>query len=139
MISFLRRRYVIVALTWWICSVAAIFVLGRVGNSLSLILTLNPVIVPAILLATRGFRQTTPVRVFLYTYAVALVPIGVFLFYGDVMDNAAHGWTNRHWTNTWVWFQLVFGGVLLTLPFVIGFSFIVAYINNLFMRDVDAE
>jgi hypothetical protein len=138
MIPFLRKWYIIVALMWWLCGVAAIFAFGRVGNLLSWVLILNPVIVPAILLATRGFRQTTPVRVFVSTYAVALIPIGLVLFYADVVDNIHNGWRDG-WLNTRVWFGLVFTALCLASPFVIGFSFVVAYVNNLFAEHSDTE
>lgn len=139
MISFLRKWYIIIAVVWWLCSVVAFYAFARTtSHLLNWILILNPVVVPTILLATRGFRQTTWIRVFVCTYAVALIPIGLFMFYGDVLNNAHNGWQDD-WLNTWIWFQLVVEGVGLTSPFVIGFSVVVTCVNNLLVKDLGDE
>jgi hypothetical protein len=144
MIPFLRRWYVVVALIWWLCSLAAFWALVsspsfHAGPSLFLIVILVPWIVPAVLLATRGFRHTTTARVFVSIYAVILIPTGLFVCFTDVMESLNRGWADRHWTNTWIWFQLALEGGLLASPFVFGFSAVVAYVNNLFAKDSGAD
>jgi hypothetical protein len=143
MIAFFRRWYIAVALVWWLCGLAVFLAVARSsfrpGTLLSWVLMLIPVIVPAVLLASRGFRHTSTVRVFVSLYAVVLVPTGLFMLYGDVVDNVHDGWANHHWLNTWVWFQLALEGGLLASPFVFGFSAVVAYVNNLFVKDSEAD
>jgi len=142
MITLIRKWYILLALIFWLVGVAILLAVAgssfRAGSLLSWILMLVPVIVPAVLLATRGFRDTAPFRVFVCLYAVVLIPTGLFMFCGDVIDNMHNGWHHRHWENTWFWFQLALEGGLLASPVVYGFSFVVALVNNLFAAKSDS-
>ena len=142
MIQFLRRWYVVVALVWFLGGIAAINTFARSSWSKSypyLFLTsiFVTLAVPAVLMASRGMKETTTGKVFASFYAVVLVPTGLLALYADVTDNISQGWVNRSWINTWVWFQLMLEGGFLVAPVVLFFSFIFAFVVNLF-ADGDA-
>jgi len=72
-------------------------------------------------------------------YAVVLIPTGLFMCYGDVMDNLHDGGHNHHWENTWFWFQVALEGGLVASPFVFGLSAVVTYVNNLFAEKLGTD
>ncbi len=141
--TLVRKWYVLLALTWWLVANAAL--LAFLDSSLHKntllfwILLLTPVIVPAVLLATRGFRPTTTLKVFVCLYALVLIPTGLYMFYDDMLDNMHDGWHYHHWGNIGFWFQLALEGGLLASPVVYGFSGVVASVNNTFAADSEAD
>jgi hypothetical protein len=143
MITLIRRWYILLALIVWLIGVAALRAFSDSsfhGNTLLFwIMLLVPVIVPAVLLATRGFRPTTTIKVFVCLYAFVLIPTGLFMLYDDVLDNVHDGWHSHHWENIWFWFQLALEGGLLASPVVFGFSAVVAHVNNLFATNSETD
>jgi hypothetical protein len=137
MIAFLRRWYIAVALVWWLCGLAVFLAVARSpfrpGSLLFWVLMLIPVIVPAVLLASRGFRHTTTLRVFVSIYAVVLIPAGLLAFAADVHDHARFpnvGWTNVNW-----WLAIGLEGGFLAAPVVLVSAFILCFFINLVAAD----
>ena len=76
-------------------------------------------------------KRTTTGKVFVSIYSVALGSTGLIAIVSSIME--------RHWTSFlwWLSFSLEFG--LIVSPVVLGLSFVIAAINNLFAKDGDEE
>ena len=111
------------ALTWFMPA-------PRNNPYLWLMIVLVPFLFVAVLLATRGFRETTILRVALSIYAVFLVPTGLFMCGTDVVDNMNEHWKNSQWSNTnfWLGFGLELSFILS--PVVFGFAALFTYFYN---------
>ena len=137
MIAFLRRWYIAVALVWWLCGAAAFVAVLEVGRSSSspgvfLFWTLLFIteIVPAALLASRGFQRTTTGKVFASIYAVALVPMMLFAIIVDAYDHIR--FPHESWASTSWFLGIGLEGGFLIAPAILFISFIVSFLINLF-------
>jgi len=136
MIAFFRKWYILATLIAWASGVVfwEVLPLDRYPT-FSLILDLLPFIAGAVLLATRGLRETSMWMVALSIYLVFLIPSGLFMYFADVTDHLNHPHELHQWINTQFWLSLALEGGFIALPFVLGFSAIIAYLNNrLFAR-----
>jgi hypothetical protein len=108
MLSFIRKWFILLALLIWSLTIltARIADKSNIDPILELILLTIPSIVAAVLLATRGLRETTTLRVTLSIYAIFLIPSGLLMWASDVTDNINNPGSPHDWTNTKFWFNL---------------------------------
>ena len=140
MILFLRRWYIAVAIVWWLCGVAAyLLALHFYSYHLSVYLfwTLIPitVLIPAALLASRGFQRTTTGKMFLSIYAVVLIPMLIFAVtsvIGDEVRLPHENWTTELLRAIGLCLVLALEGGFIIAPVVLVVSFIVSALINLF-------